>query len=84
MLAQAFFVVITLLVGVSCQLIFFKSDDNSFLEALRAWPWLWLLYFAVGHVTAERLGKILGHSDTQHGSPDERKGRYSRRGKKRR
>jgi hypothetical protein len=38
-----------------CQTLLFKTRSNSWVEVLGSRPWLYLIYFVVAHVAAERV-----------------------------
>lgn len=46
-LSQLLLIFVFLLITVICQIILFKTDENTFLEALLSRQWLWLLYFII-------------------------------------
>jgi len=60
MFGQALLICVMLSVGLLCQFVLFKTDTNTYLDALRTWPWMWVAYFAVGHLVAERVVRLLG------------------------
>ena len=54
-LRQLTFICVFLLIGTVSQLVLFKTDSNSWTDALLTKQWLWVLYFVVSHVMVERL-----------------------------
>ena len=44
-------------VAFLCQALLFKSRTNSWVDVLESRPWLYIIYFAVAHVAAERLAR---------------------------
>jgi hypothetical protein len=52
---QVSFVIVYVVLGIVAQSLLFKTEANTWLEAWKTWPWLWLLYFAGSHFLVERL-----------------------------
>ena len=45
----------TIFGGAAIQYVTFKTQTNSFGDAMKAWPILWVVYFLVAHSVGERL-----------------------------
>ena len=43
------------LIGAALQLIFWKSDDKSTVDALLSHGYLWIVYFLIGVLVAEHV-----------------------------
>jgi hypothetical protein len=46
---------LTILIGVIVQLLLFKSNGNTLIEALFSKPFLWFIYFFVAHFIGEKI-----------------------------
>lgn len=54
-IAWVLIIAISVLVGGVVQMLLFKHDDVSILVAMRTRPYLWILYFGIGHYFGERI-----------------------------
>lgn len=59
MLRQLLFFCVALPLGVTIQALLFKTDTNTWAQALTEWQGLWVVYFLVGWIIAERIMRRL-------------------------
>jgi len=53
---QVAFIAMYVALGILVQSMLFKTESNTWIEAWTTWPGLWVVYFVVSHVVAERFG----------------------------
>lgn len=46
-------------VGAGIQLVAFKRSDNTMVDALVGWPWLWLGYAFLALLATEHINRLL-------------------------
>ena len=65
-LKQLAFVVAYVGIGVIFQIVLFKTENNSWIDALFTKQWLWIIYFVISHFLVERFirRKNKGHGVT--------------------
>lgn len=56
---QLFFIILYIIVGFTMQALLFKTQSNTYLDALKTWPGLWVIYFLISHIIAEHLFRII-------------------------
>jgi hypothetical protein len=54
-LKQLTFVVAYVGIGVIFQIALFKTESNSWIDALFTKQWLWIIYFAISHFLVKRF-----------------------------
>jgi len=53
------FVMLCLVVGIVMQAALFKNDSNTWIEAMKTWPALWVVYFGLSHVLTEHIFRAI-------------------------